>query len=112
MNKPKEIKRIENQGLQIKWTDGREAFISNKVLREHCPSAISQMKRGDFSHEKPLSSKPKSLKVIEASLEEELKLEKIWSIGNYAIGMRWADGHDSGIFTFELLERLSFNANN
>jgi DUF971 family protein len=28
------------------------------------------------------------------------------SIGNYAVRLAWNDGHSSGLYTWELLERL------
>lgn len=28
-------------------------------------------------------------------------------VGNYALRVRWSDGHDTGLFTWELLRRLS-----
>ena len=46
------------------------------------------------------------LAVIEHTLDEELKLVRIWGIGNYALGMEWGDGHDSGIYTYRLLFEL------
>lgn len=27
-------------------------------------------------------------------------------VGSYAVQLRWQDGHDTGIYTFELLRRL------
>jgi DUF971 family protein len=35
------------------------------------------------------------------------QLESISSVGNYAISPRWADGHETGIYTFEYLRTLS-----
>jgi DUF971 family protein len=45
--------------------------------------------------------------VVEATLDQELTLQEIWGVGQYAIGLRWGDGHDSGIYTFEYLRELS-----
>ena len=106
MHTLKEIKRLGSDGVRLTWSDGTCHEISSRVLRENCPSAISQAKRGDTSHEKPLSGKSALLRVVESSADEELCLEEIWAVGNYAIGMKWADGHDSGIYTFEFLYEL------
>jgi len=35
------------------------------------------------------------------------RLESINAVGNYAISPRWADGHETGIYTFEYLRTLS-----
>ncbi len=45
--------------------------------------------------------------VVEATLDQELTLQEIWGVGQYAIGLRWGDGHDSGIYTFEYLRELA-----
>ena len=107
---PKEIKRLGSSGLRITWQDGTASELSSRVLRENCPSAVSRAQRGDTTHDKPLTGrKPKSglLKVVESSMEEELRLERVWGVGNYAIGIEWGDGHDSGIYPFTLLYELS-----
>lgn len=109
MSKPVEIRKVGDEGLEIAWDDGRTSQLSSRVLRENCPSAVSRAKRGDTSHDKPLSGARKSslLKVVEHTREEELRLVKIWGVGNYALGMEWGDGHASGIYPFTLLEELS-----
>lgn len=112
MIQPKLIKRLGTAGLEITWSNGNISTLSSKLLRENCPSAVSLAKRGDPSHEKPLSPKKSALNVISASAEEELRLEEVWSVGNYAIGLRWGDGHDSGIYTFEYLRSLAQSSAN
>jgi len=56
----------------------------------------------------PVEKKGKSslLRVVEHEKQEELQLERIWGVGNYAIGMVWGDGHDSGIYTYFYLREL------
>lgn len=107
---PIEIQRQGNLSVVIKWSDNTESTLSTKILRENCPCAFCKAKRGDDSHDRPLipeQGMKRSLKVIDHSLEEEITLQEIWLIGSYAIGMKWADGHATGIYTFELLNRLS-----
>jgi len=38
-----------------------------------------------------------------ASVPLDLNVTRIWSIGNYALGMAFSDGHDTGIYTFKAL---------
>jgi DUF971 family protein len=45
--------------------------------------------------------------VIESTIAEETDLREIWGVGQYALGMRWGDGHDSGIYTFTYLRELA-----
>lgn len=103
---PKKIER-QKHALVIVWENGAAATLSAQKLRDNCPCAGCREKRGDSSHATPITSKPKMLKVISHSAEESLSLTQIWAIGNYALGIRWADGHDDGIYTWELLYQLT-----
>lgn len=104
---PSECKRNGKDGLTIVWSDGQRDEFSSETLRKNCPCAECREKRGDGSHATPLTPKKSLLNVVESTKEEELALERIWLIGNYALGIAWGDGHDSGIYTFKLLAELS-----
>lgn len=107
-NNPREIKRLETRGVSISWSDGAKQEISSKILRENCPCATCNERRGDSGHQNPLGpKKTSSLKIIESSLKEETELLEIWPVGNYALGMRWGDNHSSGIYTYDYLRALS-----
>ena len=107
MYTPTKIKRLGFDGLEITWQSGEVHQISSKALRQNCPAADSKLERGDLSHDTPLTPKKTSLKVIKHDQEEQLKLKEIWGVGNYAIGIRWADGHDSGIYPYPLLYEIA-----
>lgn len=107
---PKQIRRLGTEGLEITWDDKTVSTFRSRFLRENCPSADSKEKRGEgASHKKPLSqpSGKGLLKVLSSTLDEELKLKRIEAVGNYAIRLVWADGHDSGIYSYEYLRELS-----
>lgn len=108
---PREIKRNGTAGLTIKWSDNLISELTSEALRRNCPCAECREKRGDDTHAKPLTGKKRSLMIVESSLEQELQLEQIWAIGQYAIGIRWGDGHDSGIYSFEFLRQLALGEN-
>jgi DUF971 family protein len=105
-NMPTEIKRDAQSGLTITWRDGTTSRISKELLRRECPCASCNEQRGDTSHSKPLTTKKRGLSVIQNTIEEQLDLKEIWAVGQYALGMRWGDGHDSGIYPFSLLFEL------
>jgi DUF971 family protein len=110
---PKEIRRVENTALQIRWSDDALSILPAKLLRTGCPCASCKNARGDgASHERPLTAqkKPSLLRVVEASLATELRLEKIYGVGTYAIGIRWGDGHETGIYTYQYLDELAVQA--
>ena len=105
---PAKIERKEAEGLEITWKLGEEAIlVTAEKLRRACPCAKCKEERGDGSHDTPLTPKKGSLNVISHSKGEQLALSKIWSVGNYALGIQWGDGHDDGIFPFKLLHELS-----
>lgn len=103
---PSEITRDAKTGLTISWRDGTTSTISTEALRKQCPCAACKELRGDSSHSKPLTTKKRGLAIIQNTIEEELDLKEIWSVGQYALGMKWGDGHDSGIYPFSLLFEL------
>src|SRR5690606_38333541 len=98
---PTKIKRItseQNQkgcGLEITWSDGLESTISSETLRRECPCATCMEQRGATSHSKPLVSASPKLRVLSATEEDSLNLLKVLPVGNYAIALWWADGHNS-----------------
>lgn len=100
--------------MTISWSDATVSQLSSDLLRRNCPCASCRELRGDSTHAKPLSTAPSTgrglLKVIKSTATEESNLLKISAIGNYAVGIVWADGHDSGIFTYEQLQELGSNA--
>ena len=103
---PTEITRDARNGLTISWRDGSKSYIPTELLRRECPCASCKEQRGDTSHAKPLTSKKRGLTVIQNTIEEQLDLKEIWVVGQYALGMKWGDGHDSGIYPFSLLFEL------
>jgi DUF971 family protein len=108
MPRPIEIKKLENTlGLNISWSDGSNISITGDTLRRNCPCAECREQRGEINHAQPLAGKKKSLRVVEASLEQSLIINKLWPVGQYALGIAWADGHDSGIYSFDYLRQLS-----
>ena len=103
---PLRIKR-SNDSLSVEWRDGTSSIVEALILRKNCPCAGCREQRGDDVHSKPLTGKKRSLNVIQNSLEQETTIEHVWAVGSYAIGIKWQDGHDSGIFPFHLIRSLA-----
>ena len=110
---PLEISRVkepaERAGINLRWSDGVRHFIPAAALRRECPCATCLEARGESSHSNPLSPAPKRPKlftVLKAGVEEQTEIVQLWPIGNYALGVRWGDKHDSGIYDYPLLRRL------
>lgn len=99
---PIEIKRKGETGLVILWNDGSQQDISSPVLRANCPCAGCR----ELKPPSLVKAKQSALRVIDSSLVEQTRLEQVWPVGNYAIGVRWGDGHASGIYSYGLLSAL------
>ncbi len=110
MLSPIELKRLDSpNSLFIKWSNGTTCNLLAETLRRSCPCAECREKRGEINHSQPLAAKSKKsrLMIVEHSAEQSLCMTKIWLVGQYALGIAWLDGHDSGIYTFELLQNLA-----
>ena len=83
--------------LAIKWDDGQESFISLEKLRRGCPCAACQ---GETDILGKLHQGPEP-RLSPSSFQ----LKQIIPVGGYAIQPVWADGHATGIYSFEYLKR-------
>lgn len=100
-NHPLEIRLDRNRALEIRWDDGLETAIPLAKLRLACPCAICRAERE--------SKAASPLRVIQAraSAEQMATAETAELVGNYALKVRWRDGHDTGIYDYRLLRSLS-----
>ena len=96
--RPTDIQQIGEE-LAIKWDDGSESFISLEKLRRHCPCAGC---KGEMDILGNLYKNPEQ-KLTAAAFQ----LVRIGSVGGYAMQPVWADGHATGIFSFEYLKQLA-----
>jgi DUF971 family protein len=85
--------------LAVKWQDGRESFIPLETLRRACPCAGCMGETDVLGH---LHKGPEI-----ALTPRSFQLTRLTPVGGYGIQPAWADGHGSGIFSFEYLARLA-----
>jgi DUF971 family protein len=76
--------------LTLTWADGRVHAYPHRILRGYCPCAGCQGHSGRLVFVEPGS----------------LDLRDLGQVGNYALSLTWADGHDGGIYSFRYLRRL------
>ena len=83
----------------LKFEDGLESDLSVQELRDNCPCANC---RG----EEVLLHKyvPSNQNEI---IPQGYQLENAKPVGNYALQLYWGDGHSTGIYTWEMLRKLS-----
>jgi DUF971 family protein len=96
---PRELKLLSSDRLQIIWRDGQVREYSVRELRDNCPCATCLEKRGA---DKPAELLP-IMRVEEA---QPLRITKMEPLGHYAYSIEFSDGHDTGLFTLELLREL------
>jgi len=84
------------RALLVEWGDGATQRIPFAELRTACPCAVC---RGELGRPGRFDVRPKPD-------PGEDELADINLVGLYGLGMRWANGHDTGIYTFEYLRAL------
>jgi DUF971 family protein len=95
---PADIQRIGDE-LAIKWDDGTESYISLPALRRSCPCAGCKGEvdiLGNVYKNPDRSLAPNAFELV-----------RLGRVGGYALQPVWADGHDSGIFSYDYLRRVA-----
>lgn len=86
------------QVFTVKWADGHISEFSLFGLRKNCPCVAC---RG--GHENMGRFEPKLFKVKPTRTYKILNAE---TVGNHALKITWDDGHNSGMFRWDLLRQM------
>jgi DUF971 family protein len=94
---PANVQQIGNE-LAIQWNDGIESYLGLQFLRRACPCAacggepdvLGNIMRPNVSYS-----------------DNSFDLAGFEVVGGYALQPRWADGHSTGIYSFQYLRRLA-----
>ncbi len=91
------IAAIDHDGsaLILRWADGGEQRLADRDLRLACRCAQCRDEMSDAPLLDP------------GSVPMDLALTRVWSVGNYALGMAFSDGHDTGIYTLTALRAMA-----
>jgi ATP-binding protein involved in chromosome partitioning len=81
-------------GLILSWADGHDQRLAPCDLRIECQCAQC---RDEVTGKRRLD--PDTVRL-------DIKITSIWSVGNYALGFAFSDGHETGIYTFQYLSSL------
>lgn len=95
MIQPVKIFRTKENELGFNFDDGSRAVSRLRDLRLACPCALCV---DENSGERLLDPN---------TVPEDISIETIQSVGRYAVGILWNDGHRTGIYPYDLLKRLS-----
>lgn len=88
---PRVIRKSDPTRVEIEWSDGHRSIFTPAELRGLCPCAqcvneITGKRMNDPT-----------------AVPAELTQTDLAMVGNYAVSMRFSDGHHTGIYTFKFL---------
>jgi len=103
---PKQIKLNGRDSLTIIWENQQIHTFPLKFLRDESPDAGNKGETILWNKYEPLKKDP--------DLPGKYEVEKIEQVGGYAINIKWKDGYDYGIYSWELLYKWGeyLNVNN
>jgi len=94
---PLAVAPLPSGELAIAWSDGREQFLQQELLRRACPCAVCKgepdvIGRGEVP--------------IRSYKSGSFELKSYDFVGGYGLLLRWADGHATGIYSYQFLRSL------
>lgn len=102
MDTPTRIDLKKDRGLTIEWSDGSTSYFSVLYLRKMSPSAEARELREQQARN-PLAILPANLA---RATSTTLTAESAELVGKYALRIRFSDGHDTGLYTWDYLRRI------
>ena len=94
MVEPLQIIEESDSELSIKWSDDTESRYNAAELRRSCPCAGCI---NEWTGEKTLKDE---------NVPADLSFKHISIVGRYALNFHFSDGHETGIYSFALLQKL------
>ncbi|TMD17800.1 MAG: DUF971 domain-containing protein [Chloroflexi bacterium] len=81
--------------VEIMWEDGAHTTYTGEQLRWACPCAECRGEAG----------LPGRLSRVKALSAEELRVQDVTLVGQYALQIAFESGHATGLYTFNYLRR-------
>ena len=81
--------------IRVRWQDGKESVIPARRLRLDCPCAACI----DEWTGAPLLDPDR--------VPEEVRPVAMEPVGNYAVQIRWSDGHETGLYSWRQLRSFA-----
>lgn len=96
MQTPENIRVNRDQGiLELVWSKDETSQIPLQLVRQSCRCAACV---DEFTGKQILDP---------ASVPADIVPEDVALAGNYALKIRWSDGHDTGLFTWTHLRSVA-----
>lgn len=91
------VAQVIGDELALVWNDGSESFFGLELLRRACPCAacggepdvLGNVQRPNVSY-----------------TADSFEVDALKPVGGYALQLRWRDGHETGLYSFQYLRRL------
>jgi DUF971 family protein len=101
---PRALHLDRQRGLHVTFHDGTAAFLSIALLRRMSPSAEARAEREAMAKNPlhVLSPRHAGAGPLAATTAE--------LVGNYAVRIRFNDGHDTGLYGWKLLREIAAQA--
>jgi len=99
-HRPQHLDLDKDRGLTITWPDGRTVFYPVGYLRAMSPSAEMREQRRE--------SQTNPLNVLQDNTADYSSVTALDAelVGNYAIRIRFSDGHHTGIYSWDYLREI------
>ena len=101
---PSKLERVGEDQLLIEWSDGMRRRYTFRQLRDVCPCATCREKR----KAPPAAANP--FAILKPEELTPLRIAGMTPVGQYAYSIAFSDGHDTGIYAFDLLRELGQEA--
>jgi DUF971 family protein len=95
---PAKIDLKKDRGLTVQWADGSTSYYTIAYLRRMSPSADMRQLRDEMNRN-PLTVLPSGGGGAIVAVDAEL-------VGNYAIKIRFSDGHATGLYSWQYLREI------
>ncbi len=93
---PKDVRAVtEQRFLEITWEEGHIRRYPYRTLRGKCPCAACV---DEWTGVRTLDI---------ASIADDIIIDDMQLVGNYALRIDWSDGHSTGLYTWKLLGALA-----
>jgi len=100
---PVKVHLKKTEALELAWADGHKSVFGLRFLRKNCPCAGCQGERDLLGRT--------LLPVVRTVHDGPITATGAELVGNYALRIKWSDGHDTGIYSFKYLrEELDLKA--
>lgn len=96
--RPLDLQQIGDE-LAIKWENGEESYIPLQKLRRSCPCAGCKGEMDVMGNVYKNPTRPFS--------PQSFQLVRLERVGGYAVQPIWADGHTTGLFSFDYLKQVA-----